>query len=97
MRPGRRHKFSSLSLACDAVSGLASGRLPALGGGGALALARGLAPVLENDVPDRGVRGRHGVEAGDLFHLVVERPALDHPTPHFLASAPAFPPYSHFP
>src|SRR5262249_7061597 len=56
--------FHQLSLAGDAVSGYAGGGL--LGPAGGLALGSGLAPVLQNDVADRGVRGRHGVEAVDL-------------------------------
>src|SRR6266480_3729756 len=36
--------------------------------------------ILQNDVPDSGVGGRHGVEAIKLLHLVVERAA--HHMPH---------------
>ncbi len=38
--------------------------------------------VLEDDVADRRVRGRHGVEAVDLVNLVVERAAHDQPHDH---------------
>src|SRR5207244_3035735 len=51
--------------------------------GGGLALARGLAAVLKNDVAHRGVRRRHSVEAVDLFHPLVECPAHDQPHDHF--------------
>ena len=67
---------------CECQSSCAPRRASILAGmlgrrplGGALA-------VLEDDVPDRGVRGRHGVEAIDLVDLVVERAAHDQPHHH---------------
>src|SRR5580704_5825999 len=54
--------------------------------GGLFCFARGLlratAMRLQNDVPDRGVGGRHGVEAIDLVDLVFERAAHDQPHHH---------------
>src|ERR1700737_2840773 len=35
--------------------------------------------ILEDDVPDRGVRGRHVVEPVDLAHLLIQGAAHDQP------------------
>src|SRR6185437_9713138 len=42
-------------------------------------LRSNLVRVFENEVTDRRVRGRHGVEAMHLLHLLVERAARDQP------------------
>src|SRR5438094_949775 len=78
---------STLSVTGISTSTCLPGRgVPARGGGfglaGDFALTGRLAPVLENDVSDCGVRRRHGVEAIDLVDLVVERTAHDQPHHH---------------
>src|SRR2546426_9312796 len=57
----------------DLVNSAAQCGLLALGRAGAPALAGSLPPIFQDDMPDRGVRRRYGVEAIDLVHLVVER------------------------
>src|SRR6202048_2352465 len=70
-----------VSLRCQPMAGLAARRLFAFGRGGMLAAAS--ASVLEYYMTDGGVRGRHGVEAIDFLHVVVERAAHDEPHHHF--------------
>src|SRR5215204_2997647 len=45
-------------------------------------LLRTLDAVFQNDVADRGVRRRYGVEAIDLVHLLIQRATHDEPHHH---------------
>ena len=67
---------------------------PARGFTRGCSFAGGPPSVFENDVADRRVRGRHGVEAVDFVHLVVERAAHDSHITISMPSAPASRMYS---
>src|SRR5260370_4020280 len=84
--------FHRIPLPRNTVTGLAQSSLPGpawgcpLARGGWLPIRKSLvrsslAPVLENDVPDGGVRRRHSVEAVDLLHLVLQRSTHEQPQP----------------
>src|SRR6185312_1612743 len=49
-----------------------------------------LVRVFEDEVTDGGIRGRHGVEAVDLLHLLVECAARDQPHHQFDAFRAGF-------
>ena len=51
-------------------------------------LPSGLSFVLEDDMPDRGVRRGDVIEAINLLHIVIERAAHDQPHDQFHALGP---------